>query len=92
MDYMRNGRVLCPVCEGTNKVYIEPRDCIEGNKGRRTGFCDFCYEGTIASNGPIGLALIAFWEKLNEISRQKDLIDSAKAKLSIEEKEALGLL
>jgi hypothetical protein len=83
--------IKCPVCEGSGKTWTEPRDAYEGNKGRRLGYCDFCDGGGVISDVyDRGKAVKAYWETLRKLEETRELRKSALAKLTDEEKEAMG--
>lgn len=93
---------LCPACDGDGKHYIDEPDAVEGYKLARTIACPLCDgKQRFAKDSPIGQAVKAFWETLNDIRKHeylkkvsdfehsKEVARVALSKLSFDEIKAL---
>jgi hypothetical protein len=86
-------KVKCPGCDGQGKDYLwADRDPYEGYKMASKKECHFCGGAGHFKEGCWQfIGVVAFWEAVEKEKKKTDLIRKAKAKLTKEEKEALGI-
>lgn len=103
-DHHMNKNVMCITCMGNRFILLGERDPIEGSKMQTRVRCPKCDGlGHVSTHTPIGKATDKFWEvykaetKKEEEARKKERAETEKnrrsglAKLTSEEKKALGL-
>lgn len=86
-------KVKCPGCDGKGKDYLwSDRDPYEGYKMASKKDCHFCNgAGYHTENSWAYVGLLAFWEAIEKEKNKASLVKKAKAKLTKEEREALGI-